>query len=72
MLSKDEEKVLRQVWDGCSEQLDRVHSNFWGDYIVPVLLRLILKERRKNKRLRNMFKNGLHRRIKNNNKLFKK
>lgn len=52
MLSKDEEDVLREVCEGTSEQLESIHCNFWGEHIIPVLLRMIVKERNENKILK--------------------
>lgn len=44
-MTPNEDKILLEVWNGCEEQLLEIHPNYWGDYLVPVLIRMIFKER---------------------------
>ncbi len=40
-----ETQVLEEIWSGCGEQLELIHPAFWNMSLVPVLIRMIAKQR---------------------------
>lgn len=40
-----EQEIVEQLWIGCGEQLESLSPNLWNQKVVPVLLRMLAKER---------------------------
>ena len=59
-----EQKVVKELWEGCGEQLEHARLtyikqykrppplNYWDQFVIPVLIRLVVKEREQNEILR--------------------
>ena len=40
-----EKEIMDELIDGCGEQLECYHPNFWSNALVPVLVKMVAKER---------------------------
>ena len=61
-MTHSEDSVRKELWENCGEQLEMIPKKSWGHFVVPVLLRMVAKERDKNdcltKRINNAKERG--------------
>lgn len=51
-----EDKVLEEIWESYGEQLIKLHPEYRSQYLVPVLVKMIVKEREEKKYLKKRIK----------------